>query len=186
MSAIAIIPARGGSKRIPRKNIRLFHGKPIIAYSIEAAKSSGLFDGIFVSTDDEEIGRISEEEGARWHLRPEELSDDETGTQAVASECLKTLCNYGDLVPSHVCCIYPAAPTMIGADIGAVYAMSRMDDWKRIMYVKGWLYWGTAKRFIKCPELESTDQRIDLVPHRWIDINTEDDWQRAEAMYAAR
>lgn len=83
--AIAIIPARGGSKRIPRKNIKDFFGKPLIAYSIEVALKSKLFDKVIVSTDDEEIAKIAVEYGAVVpFLRPKELSDDFIGTGAVA------------------------------------------------------------------------------------------------------
>ena len=79
MKSICLIPARGGSKRIPKKNIKIFHGKPLIAWSIEVAKSSGLFEDIYISTDDEEIAIIAEKHGAKIpFLRPEHLSDDFT------------------------------------------------------------------------------------------------------------
>lgn len=180
---VAIIPARGGSKRIPRKNIRMFHGKPIIAYSIEAAKASGLFDAIFVSTDDHETMDIAVDLGCYIHLRSTiRLCGDEAGTQEVAQDCLlnSTSGQY-----DRVCCIYPCAPTMIAADIGAIYACCQLSQWRDICYVEGWVYWGTAKRFIESPELRPTDYKVDLVPHRWIDINTYDEWERAEQMYAA-
>ena len=89
---IAIIPARGGSKRIPRKNIKQFCGKPMIAWSIEAAKISGLFERIICSTDDEEIAFVAREFGAETpFLRPAELSDDHTGTIPVVSHAIKKL-----------------------------------------------------------------------------------------------
>ena len=82
---LCVIPARGGSKRIPRKNIRPFCGKPILAYSIEAALETGLFDRVMVSTDDEEIAEVAQAHGAEIpFLRPGELADDHTGTNAVA------------------------------------------------------------------------------------------------------
>ena len=96
---IAVIPARGGSKRIPRKNIKNFCGKPMIAWSIEAAKECGLFDHIFVSTDDAEIAEISKSYGASVpFLRPNELSDDFTSTGEVVSHAY-TWCenNIGDI-----------------------------------------------------------------------------------------
>ena len=107
---IALIPARGGSNRVPRKNIREFNGKPLIAWSIAAAQSSGLFERIIVSTDDEEIGSISKEYGAEVPFkRPPELSNDFTGTDAVVSHALDWLVEQ-KFVPDFICCIYPTAP----------------------------------------------------------------------------
>jgi pseudaminic acid cytidylyltransferase len=107
---IAVIPARGGSKRIPRKNIRDFAGKPIIAYSILAARRSGLFDRIVVSTDDEEIAAISREWGAETpFLRPAELADDYTGTSDVVQHAVEWFQEQGMPV-EYVCCIYATAP----------------------------------------------------------------------------
>lgn len=110
MSRVAIIPARGGSKRIPRKNVRNFAGKPMIAWSIEAAKISGLFDRIIVTTDDSEIQRISLEHGAEVPFgRPPELSDDHTATLPVIRHAVQWLDANGDKV-SEACCIYATAP----------------------------------------------------------------------------
>jgi len=110
MKTIAIIPARGGSKRIPRKNIKDFCGKPIIAYSIEAAKASGLFDRIIVSTDDEEIAEVAEKYGAEIpFMRPRELADDFTGTNAVVKHALEWLIRQGEII-EYACCIYATAP----------------------------------------------------------------------------
>jgi N-acylneuraminate cytidylyltransferase len=90
MKTIAVIPARGGSKRIPHKNIKHFCGKPIIAYSIEAAKESQLFDKIIVSTDDEQIAEVAGNYGAEIpFMRPAELADDFTGTNAVVKHALQ-------------------------------------------------------------------------------------------------
>jgi pseudaminic acid cytidylyltransferase len=89
---IAIIPARGGSKRIPRKNIRYFHGHPILKYSIDAAQESGLFDKIIVTTDDAEITEIAKSYNVEVPFsRPKHLSDDFAGTTAVVSHALKWL-----------------------------------------------------------------------------------------------
>jgi N-acylneuraminate cytidylyltransferase len=110
MNAIAIIPARGGSKRIPRKNIKPFCGKPIIAYSIEAAIKSNLFDEVMVSTDDEEIATIAKHYGAKVpFMRSAENANDYAGTVDVILEVLH---NYSDLgsIFTHACCIYPTAP----------------------------------------------------------------------------
>lgn len=107
---IAVIPARGGSKRIPRKNIHPFCGKPIIAYSIEAAQASGLFDEIIVSTDDEEIAEVARQIGAKVpFVRPKEISDDHTGTNAVVKHAIAWLIERGNDV-THACCIYATAP----------------------------------------------------------------------------
>lgn len=109
---VAIIPARGGSKRIPRKNIKPFHGKPIIAYSIEAAIYSGLFEKVIVSTDDEEIASVALSYGAEVpFIRPAELSDDFTGTGAVVSHAIQWLKEAG-FTPEYVCTLYPTAPLL--------------------------------------------------------------------------
>ncbi len=109
-NAIAIIPARGGSKRIPRKNIRDFHGKPLLAYSIEVALKSKLFDKVIVSTDDEEIASIAKEYGAKVpFLRPKELSDDFTGTADVVNHTIAYLESKGEYY-EYICTIYATAP----------------------------------------------------------------------------
>jgi CMP-N-acetylneuraminic acid synthetase len=115
---IAVIPARGGSKRIPRKNLRLFAGKPIMAYSIEAARDARLFDRIVVSTDDEEIAATARAFGAGTPFtRPAELSDDFTGTHAVAAHALTTLIDRADLDDTVACCLYPTAPFVTPDDL---------------------------------------------------------------------
>ena len=109
MGNVAIIPARGGSKRIPKKNIRLFEGKPIIAYSIEAAKRTALFEKIIVSTDSDEIATVAVKYGAEAPFRrPTSLSDDHTGTGAVVWHAVDWLRNNGTAA-SYVCCIYATA-----------------------------------------------------------------------------
>ncbi|SOE21825.1 N-acylneuraminate cytidylyltransferase [Spirosomataceae bacterium TFI 002] len=110
MKRLAIIPARGGSKRIPRKNIKNFLGKPIIAYSIEAAIASDLFDEVMVSTDDEEISKIAKEFGAKVpFLRSSKNSDDFATTTEVIAEVLQQYEITGSVYDT-VCCIYPTAP----------------------------------------------------------------------------
>jgi pseudaminic acid cytidylyltransferase len=107
---VAVIPARGGSKRIPRKNIKLFHGRPIIAWSINAALRSGLFDRVIVSTDDEEIAQIATRHGAEVPFkRPAELSGDFIGTNAVVRHALSYLSSNGQQA-ELACCIYATAP----------------------------------------------------------------------------
>lgn len=110
MRAIAIITARGGSKRIPRKNIKEFCGKPILAYSIEAALKSGAFDTVMVSTDDEEIARVAREYGAEVpFLRSEKTSNDFATTKDVLEEVLDEYGKRGETFDT-LCCIYPTAP----------------------------------------------------------------------------
>jgi len=110
MVTIAVIPARGGSKRIPKKNIKSFHGKPIIAYSIETAVRSKLFDRIIVSTDDEAIASLSRDYGAETpFLRPKELSDDFVGTHAVITHAIDWL-RENSINVEYACGIYATAP----------------------------------------------------------------------------
>ena len=107
---LCVIPARSGSKRIPNKNIKIFCGKPIIVWSIEAAIASKCFDKIIVSTDDRKIADLAKSHGADVpFIRPKTLSDDNTGTLPVISHAIKWMIkNYQK--PLHVCCIYATAP----------------------------------------------------------------------------
>ncbi len=112
MKRVAIIPARGGSKRIPRKNIKPFFGQPIIGYSIRAAQESGLFDSIVVSTDDEEIADVARSFGADIpFMRPPSLADDHTGTGAVVCNALNWFHQNGKTYDA-ACCIYATAPLL--------------------------------------------------------------------------
>jgi len=114
---IAVIPARGGSKRIPRKNIKPFFGKPMIAWSIEAANKSGCFDRIMVSTDDDEIAEVARSYGAEVpFMRPEKLSGDYAGTIAVVAHAI-LWCQQQNIMPTAVCCIYATAPLLSGPQI---------------------------------------------------------------------
>ena len=109
---IAIIPARGGSKRLPRKNIKMFHGLPVIAYAIKTARESGIFDEVFVSTDDGEIADIARSFGATvpW-VRTRELSDDFATTVNVMQDAVRKLdSSLSNL--ENVCCIYPVTPLL--------------------------------------------------------------------------
>lgn len=109
---LAVIPARGGSKRIPRKNIRLFGGKPMIAWAIEAAIASGCFDRVVVSTDDEEIAEVARHWGGLVPFsRPAALADDHTGIIPVVRHAIEWYESQGQC-PDHVCCIYPTAPLL--------------------------------------------------------------------------
>lgn len=114
---IAIIPARGGSKRIPRKNIKLFHGKPMIAYSIEAAQASGCFDKIIVSTDDQEIAQVACEYGAEVpFMRPADISDDHATTLDVLQHAVGWCDEHIGQI-DYVCCIYATAPFIQSHDL---------------------------------------------------------------------
>jgi pseudaminic acid cytidylyltransferase len=118
---IAIIPARGGSKRIPRKNIKVFGGKPMIAYAITAAKNSGLFDHVLVSTDDTEIAAIANELGAETpFVRPAELANDFTATVPVVAHAIQA-CEALGWSFDNVCCIYPGVPLIEVEDLQGAF-----------------------------------------------------------------
>lgn len=125
--AIAIITARGGSKRIPRKNIKDFCGHPIIHYSIEAALKSGLFSHVMVSTEDEEIAEISRKCGAEIpFMRSEQTSDDYATTADVLLEVLDNYKKMG-IAPKYACCIYPTAPFVSPEKLKEAYDMLEKD-----------------------------------------------------------
>ena len=122
MSSLCVITARGGSKRIPRKNIRDFCGKPIIAYSIELALSCGLFDEVMVSTDDVDIAEIAKSYGAAVpFMRSDAASDDYATTRDVLLEVLKEYRGRG-IEPDILCCIYPTAPFITVDKLRKAYA----------------------------------------------------------------
>ena len=125
---LAVIPARGGSKRIPRKNIRDFCGKPIIAYSIDIALQSGLFDRVMVSTDDAEIAEVAEACGADIpFLRPAELADDFTGTNAIARHAIEWHHEHGQHV-DYACCLYATAPLLQTGDLQRGFEQLRQQQ----------------------------------------------------------
>ena len=221
---LAVIPARGGSKRIPGKNIRNFCGKPIIAYSIEAALRSGLFDRVVVSTDDNRIAAVAREYGAEAPFnRPAELADAHTGTNAVVRHAIKWFKSQGEIV-SLVCCIYATAPFVRVQDLsegfdrlkssdklyafsvtsfdfpvqrairllakGGVepvwpeYALSRSQDLEEIYHDAGQFYWGRPGAFLDdLPVFANHSIPVVLPKHRVQDIDTEEDWLRAELKY---
>jgi pseudaminic acid cytidylyltransferase len=187
MKSLAIIPARGGSKRIPRKNIKLFDGRPIIAYSIYTARRSKLFDRILVSTDDEEIAQVATDCGAGVIMRPAELADDITGTQDVMKHA-------AEVVDRHhfMCCIYPTSPLMHEHDLIRGYRMVQDYNVDFAFSVgteplrdAGMFYWGTWRSFLEGRTLYSDRTRIVPINEKFVcDINTPEDWARAERMYA--
>ena len=126
---IAIIPARGGSKRIPKKNIKLFNGKPIISYAIETALSANIFDKVIVSTDDEEISKVAMEYGAEVpFIRPKELSDDFSVTHPVISHAVKWFFEK-DYNIKNVCCIYATAPLINVNDLNKALDIMESGSW---------------------------------------------------------
>ena len=133
MGSIAIITARGGSKRIPRKNVKLFCGKPIITYSIEAALKSGLFEEVMVSTEDEEIARIAREAGAQVpFMRSSESAGDYASTDDVLLEVLAAYKERGREFDSF-CCLYPTAPFVTAEKLRT--AMGLLDKADSVMPV---------------------------------------------------
>lgn len=137
---IAIIPARGGSKRIPKKNIKNFLGKPIIAYSIEVAIKCKLFDRIIVSTDDQIIKNIAIRFGAEAPFsRPKELADDFTGTHEVIGHAVKWLESHGEKI-NYICCIYPTAPLIQKEDLIKGFEIIKSGKWKSVMAATNFSY----------------------------------------------
>ncbi|GAB5351846.1 pseudaminic acid cytidylyltransferase [Qipengyuania sp. 483] len=221
---IAIIPARGGSKRIPRKNIRLFHGKPIIAWSIGAAVESGCFDRVIVSTDDAAIAEVARSQGAEApFVRPPELSNDQCGTVPVIAHAVQWLAEQNEAA-EEVCCIYATAPflevedlrrglkTLQGCD--ADYALSvtsyafpiqralqigpdqrmamfqpeheqtRSQDLEEAWHDAGQFYWGRAASWKQnVPLFGANSVPVILPRYRVQDIDTPEDWERAELMF---
>lgn len=135
MSVVAIITARGGSKRIPRKNIKEFIGKPMLAYAIEAAKDSGLFDEIMVSTDDKEIAKISEKFGAVVpFMRSEKTANDFATTTDVLNEVLNEY-KKREKIFDELCCIYPCVPFLSGEVLKNAYKRFVDSNADRLMPV---------------------------------------------------
>lgn len=219
---IAVIPARGGSKRIPRKNIRPFAGRPMIAYSIAAARQSGLFDRVIVSTDDREIADVADQLGAEApFVRPQELSDDMTGTTEVVAHAIEWLNADGISKLSAVCCIYATAPFVSQEDIKRGLGVLESGDWQYVfaatpyaapifrsfcknssgglemfypehfstrsqdlpeaLHDAGQFYWGRPAAWLsKARVFDRHSTVVELPRWRVQDIDTEDDWRRAE------
>lgn len=221
---LAVIPARGGSKRIPRKNIKPFGGLPMIVWSIRAAVDSGCFDRILVSTDDAEIADIARAHGAEVpFVRPTELSDDHTGTIPVIAHAIRW--QQAQRTPADtVCCIYATAPFVQADDLRqglallqdseADYAFSvtsyafpiqrairitpggrmemfqpqhlntRSQDLEEAWHDAGQFYWGRAEAWLaEKPLFGPNSVAVPLPRHRVQDIDTPEDWERAEHMF---
>lgn len=222
---LAIIPARGGSKRIPRKNIKLFCGKPMLAWSIEAAHSSGCFDRIIVSTDDAEIAAIAQQYGAEVPFtRSPELSDDHAGVTAVIAHAIGWMNANGPQPVELACCIYATAPFISAIDLrrglntlvqeNCDYALAvtsfpfpiqrairltengrivmfrpehfttRSQDLEEAWHDAGQFCWGKASAWLtNMPVFSQRAAPVVLPRHRVQDIDTPEDWQRAELMF---
>jgi N-acylneuraminate cytidylyltransferase len=142
VSTIAIITARGGSKRIPRKNAREFAGKPMIAWPIGIALESGLFDRVIVSTDDEEIAEIAVGAGAEApFIRPAELSDDDAGTLEVMSHAVECALSQGKF--DAACCLYGTAALTLPEDLVAARDLQSAGNWDYVF---------AAGRFARAPQ----------------------------------
>lgn len=192
MKAVAVIPARGGSRRVPGKNIRAFHGQPIIAYSIQVAQRSGIFDKICVSTDDPKIAKIAFENGAGVQLRPGHLAEDHIGTQEVMAYALERLLAqvYVDERMDYACCIYPCAPLLTTShlDQGFMHCSSKNSYAFAVgadpLRDTGMFYWGPTAAFLeRRPLVHPSSTMIPIEEERCIDINTEADFTRAELMH---
>ncbi|WP_150303092.1 pseudaminic acid cytidylyltransferase [Pseudomonas saliphila] len=224
---LAVIPARGGSKRIPRKNIKAFGGKPMIAWSIEAALDSGCFDQVIVSTDDAEIAQVAQQYGATVpFMRPADLSDDHTGTIPVIRHAIEWVDAHCVDAAQQVCCLYATAPFVRAEDIrqglavltdtGSDYAFSvtsyafpiqralrltqegrvnmfspeysntRSQDLEEAYHDAGQFYWGQAEAWLQGKMIFAEGSAPVLLPrHRVQDIDTPEDWERAEWMFRA-
>ncbi|MDH5471998.1 MAG: pseudaminic acid cytidylyltransferase [Gammaproteobacteria bacterium] len=223
---LCVIPARGGSKRIPKKNIRDFCGKPIIAYSIEAAIVSGCFDKVIVSTDDEEIAAVARRFGAELpFIRPKELADDYTGTNDVVKHAIRWFQEQNENI-SLVCCVYATAPFIQSSYLKAGYEklissgksfvfsvtsfpfpiqrairinvndeveaiwpeniMKRSQDLEEAYHDAGQFYWGQTEAFLNDEIVFSRVSCPVVLPRHLVqDIDTMEDWHRAELMFQA-
>jgi pseudaminic acid cytidylyltransferase len=160
---IAIIPARGGSKRIPRKNIKLFGSKPMIAWAIEAAKKSGKFDHVIVSSDDPEIIDISNQWGAETpFIRPESLADDLTPTVPVIAHAVEECERLGWQV-NYACCIYPGVPFLVVDDLIKAYELINNTQVDFVYPVTEYSHPSQrAMRQLKSGQMEFMDPMIEL------------------------
>jgi len=190
MNNIAIIPARGGSQRVYRKNIKSFHGKPIISYSIEAAVESCLFDDVIVSTEDMEIAQIAEKYGASIpFFRPNFFAKNDIGTQEVAQHALIYMRDEFHKHYDYACVIYATAPMISQNDLSLAFDDLKRSDRKFLFSIgpdgrdAGQFYWGHAQSFIDNLPLHENADRWVVDGDRVCDINTVDDFIRAEQMY---
>ena len=221
---VAVIPARGGSKRIPRKNIKQFCGKPMIVWPINVAKQSKLFEHIIVSTDDEEIAEVAKSCGAEVpFMRLAELSDDYTGTTEVIAHAVSWM-QKQQWDPKAICCIYATSVFLTMDDLKKGYEALSTGNWSYAFSVTDFehpifrsfkessdggvemffpehfknrsqdlpvalhdaaqFYWGTPYAWLNNLKLfEKHSCPIKIPNWRVRDIDTGDDWQRAEILF---
>ena len=186
MNRIAIFPARGGSVRIPRKNIKEFKGQPMMAWPIKIAQKSNLFDAIVVSTDHVQTAELAASLGCIVHWRAHD--DGTRGTNEVARQVLMTD-KYRNV--EKACVIYPCSPLLCVSDLerglavlgrdGALFAMSVQTE---PLADAGCFYWGDANAFrVAAPLIDSHTVMVPMPANRVCDINTTADWERAEALF---
>lgn len=220
---IAIIPARGGSKRIPQKNKKIFKGKPMITWAIHTAQKTNLFDKIIVSTDDEELANLANREGAITpFIRPKEISDDYTPTLPVIKHALNEIIANQPKI-NIVACIYPCTPflkpddlisglnllndhdelfvypvseyphpvqrSMIKLPDGRLkltnpeFELNRTQDLQKHFFDLGQFYIGSFSAWQNNDKIHSNALGLELPYWRFVDIDTMEDWIRAEVMY---
>jgi len=220
---IAVIPARGGSKRIPRKNIKKFRGVPVIAWTIKKIIESKLFDRVIVSTEDQEIAKIAKGYGAEVpFIRPKELADDFMITVPVIAHTINS-CDLNKSLIEYACCVFPASPflqiedlsksleILIETGINYVYPVTefvyppqrgmrklpddrmqflipenelkRTQDFEVLYHDTGQFYWGKSSAWTGGFAMNSTGIGMKIPSWRVVDIDTEDDWIRAELIH---
>ncbi len=221
---VCIIPARGGSKRIYKKNIKNFHGKPIIKYSIDTALNSNLFDKVIVSTNNEEIAQIASKFGAEIPFkRPENISDDHSGIQAVITHSIKFLIKK-NMEPKLICCLLATAPFVkienlmegkkslkkvkedrftfsatkynfpiqralridnnnLSYCLNVDQVKKRSQDLEECIHDAGQFYWGGTKAWFSNKNIFEESMPILLPSWQVQDLDTLEDWKRAELMY---
>lgn len=221
LNAVAVIPARGGSKRIPRKNIRDFRGRPLISWAIECALSSGLFGDVVVSTDDAEIARIAISAGASVpFMRPPDLADDQAALVPTVADAIWRM-GLALSPDQYVCCLLPGAMGVDSADLIASFELlqasnfsgycsaitryshpvqrafavdshariqplderliaMRTQDLETLWHDAGQFYWASTKTWLEVSDLLPNSIGFELPNWRVQDIDTEEDWVRAE------
>ncbi len=223
---VAVLPARGGSKRVPRKNIRSLGGRPLLAWSIDTCLTSGLFDEVIVSTDDAEIANLAVGLGASVpFMRPAELSGDHTPLAPVIAHAIAEIGLHG--VPAEaVCCVYPGSPSLRAGDLRGAWealegssdaafavgvleyphpvqralerdpdglirmldpslALTRTQDLPPRWHDAGQFVWGRTQAWVDGLPIFGNAIGYELAAWRTIDLDTEEDWKRAEVVFRA-
>ena len=222
--AVAIVPARGGSKRIPRKNIRPFLGVPLLVRAIQTLHASGVFERVIVTTDDDEVAEVGRRAGAEIpFMRPRELADDHTATIPVIAHAVSELERLG-YRPAYACCVYPAAVLVTAEDYqaagfaliqsGADYVFTatsfgfpiqralrqlpdgacdmywpehrstRSQDLPAAFHDAGQFYFGKRESWLEGRAIFSPRSRMHILPRSRVqDIDTQEDWERAEILF---